>query len=89
MVSLLFFSFNAVIVHTRFLTFHGEANTRLKRNFSVYGDQLYGRTLLIKTLSLVLFSAPDFHLKTLQNMWADGVMHESVWVEGMKKMNEE
>ena len=86
----LFFSFNAVIAgHTRFLNFHGEASARLERNFSVYGDQLYCRTLLIKTLSLVLFSAPDFHLKTLQNMWVDGIMHGSVWVECMKKMSEE
>ena len=86
----LVFSFNAVIVgHTRFFNFHGEANARLERNFSVYGDQLYCRTLLIKTLSLVLFSAPDFHLKTLQNMWVDGIMHRSVWLECMKKMSAE
>ena len=81
---------NAVIVgHTRFLNFHGEANARLERNFSVYGEPLYRRTLLIKTLSLVLFSAPDFHLRTLQNMWVDGIMHRSVWVECMKRMSEE
>jgi len=86
----LFFSFNGVIVgHTRFLNFHGEANARLERNFSIYGDPLYRRTRLIKTLSLVLFSAPDFHLKTLQNMWVDGIMHKSVWEECVKKMTDE
>jgi hypothetical protein len=86
----LFFSFNAVVVdHTRFLNFHGEANARLERNFSIYGDPLYPRTLLIKTLSLVLFSAPDFHLKTLQDMWVDGIMHKSVWEECVKKLSDE
>jgi len=60
---------------------------RIERNFSVYGSPLYRRTLLIKTLSLFLFSAPDFHLKTLQNMWVDGIMHQSVWEECVKKMS--
>ena len=87
--SLLFFPFNAVIVgHTRFLNFYGEANSRLERNFSVYGDPLYRRTLLIKAFSLVLFSAPDIHLKTLQNMWVDSIMYKFVWQQSMKRMSE-
>ena len=83
------FSLNAVVVgHIRFLNFHGEANARLERNFSVYGDPVYPRTLFIKTFSLVLFSAPDIHLKTLQNMRVDSIMHRSVWQEAMKKLGE-
>ena len=74
--------------HTRFLHFHGEANARLERNFSVYGDPIYPRTLLIKIFSFVLFSAPDIHLKTLQNNWVDGIMHRPVWQETMKKLGE-
>ena len=73
---------------TRFLNFHGEANARLERNFSVYGDPVYPRTLFIKTFSLFLFSAPDIHLKTLQNNWVDDTMHQSVWQGAMNKLGE-
>jgi hypothetical protein len=72
----------------RFLDFHGEANARLERNFSVYGNPIYRRTLFIKTFSLVLFSAPDIHLKTLQNFWVDGIMHKSVWARSRVKLGE-
>jgi hypothetical protein len=74
--------------HTRFLNFHGEANARLERNFSAYGDPIYPRTLFIKTFSLLLFSAPDIHLKTLQNDWVDGIMHRGMWQETMKTLGE-
>jgi hypothetical protein len=73
---------------TRFLNFHGEPNARLQRHFSVYGDPIYPRTLFIKAFSMVLFSAPDIHLKTLQNMSVDGIMHQSAWQETMKKLGE-
>jgi hypothetical protein len=78
-----------IVGHTRFLNFYGEANARLERNASVYGVPLHRRTMLIKTLSLFLFSAPDFHLKTLQSMYVDGIMHRSVWEKFMDKMNDE
>jgi hypothetical protein len=88
--SLMFFSFNALIVgHPNFINFHGEANARLGGNLSVYGDPLYRRTLFMKTFSLVLFSAPDFHSKTLQYMWVDAILHKSVWEEYVEKMSEE
>ena len=74
--------------HTRFLNFHGEPNARRQRNVSVHGDPIYRRTLFIKTFSLFLFSAPDIHLKTLQNYWVDGIMHRSMWQETMKKLGE-
>lgn len=45
--------------------------------------------MLIKTLSFVLFSAPDVHLKNLHKMWVDGIMHKAVWAETMKRLNDE
>jgi len=87
--SLLFFSFNAVIVgHVRFLDFHGESNARLARNSSVYGDPIYPPTPIVKTLSLVLFSAPKTHLTTLQNIYVDRIIPWSVWKETWKKLGE-
>ena len=67
---------------------HGEANARLERNFAMYGDPLYRRTRLIKIFSLVLFSAPNIHLKTLQNMRVDGLVHSSVMQQSMKSVSE-
>ncbi|KAF5311160.1 hypothetical protein D9619_008039 [Psilocybe cf. subviscida] len=79
-----------VFNHSRFLNFHGEASARIERDFSVYDDQSLGRkSLLIKTLSFVLFSAPDVHLKNLHKMWVDGIMHKAVWAETMKRLNDE
>jgi hypothetical protein len=43
----------------------------------------------VKTLSFFLFSAPDIHLRNLQKMWVDGIMHKSVWVQTMKSLNDE
>ncbi|KAF9568673.1 hypothetical protein CPC08DRAFT_746116 [Agrocybe pediades] len=78
-----------VFVHSRFLDWHGEAHARIERNFSVYGQAVNSRTWLVKSMSMVLFFAPEFHLRTLQNMWVDNIMHKSVWHESMKKMNDE
>jgi hypothetical protein len=44
---------------------------------------------LIKTLSPLLFSAPDVHLRTLEKMWVDGIMHGPVWQDTVKKLNDE
>ncbi|KAF8960344.1 hypothetical protein BDZ97DRAFT_1922248 [Flammula alnicola] len=78
-----------IFYHSRFLNFHGESFARIERDFSVFGDPLNRRTWLIKTISFVLFSAPDVHLRTLQKMWVDGIMHKSVWEQSMKNMNDE
>ena len=74
--------------HGRFVNFHGEANARLERNFSVYGDPIYRRTLFIKIFSLVLFWAPDIYLKTLQDTWVDGIMYRSVWHGSRENLGE-
>jgi len=73
----------------RFQNFHGEAHARLERDVSVYSTNRDQRTLLIKSLSPFLFSAPDFHLRTLQKMWVDGIMHKAIWEQSVKKMNDE
>ncbi|KAF9485028.1 hypothetical protein BDN70DRAFT_705879 [Pholiota conissans] len=75
--------------HTRFLNCHGESFARIERNFSIFGDPLNKRTWLVKTLSFILFSAPDVHLRNLQKMWVDGMMHKSVWEQTMKNLNDE
>ncbi|KAF8884897.1 hypothetical protein CPB84DRAFT_1788800 [Gymnopilus junonius] len=78
-----------VFARSRFLNFYGEPHARLERTFSVHGSDIHQRTWLVKTLSMFLFSAPDFHLRNLQDMWVDGVMNRNVWAESVKKMIDE
>ncbi|KAF9475279.1 hypothetical protein BDN70DRAFT_924099 [Pholiota conissans] len=78
-----------IFYHTRFLNCHGETYARIERDFSIFGDPIKKRTWLVKTLSPILFSAPDIHLRNLQKMWVDGIMHKSVWEQSIKNMNEE
>ncbi|KAF8799769.1 hypothetical protein BYT27DRAFT_7201001 [Phlegmacium glaucopus] len=73
----------------RFLNFHGQPEARLNRDQSVYGDRTNRRTWFIKTISLLLFSAPDVQLKTLQKMWVDGILHKAVWEQSLKKVTDE
>ncbi|KAF9554524.1 hypothetical protein CPC08DRAFT_766641 [Agrocybe pediades] len=76
-------------MHSRFLDWHGEPHARIERNFSVYGQPVHSRTWLIKSLSMVLFFAPDFHLRMLQNTSVDNIIHKSIWQESVRKMNDE
>ena len=74
---------------TKFLNFYGLPEARLNRDDSVYGDWTNRRTWFIKSISIFLFSAPNVHLKNLQKMWVDGIMHQAVWEESMKKVTDE
>lgn len=75
--------------HSKFLNCYGETFSRVERDFSIFGDQIDKRTWLVKTLSPILFSAPDIHLRNLQKMWVDGLLHKSVWEDSTKKLNDE
>jgi hypothetical protein len=72
----------------KFLNWHGVPEARVCRNQSVHGERKH-KTLLIKILSPLLFSAPDVHLHTLEKMWVDGIMHGPVWQDTIKKLNDE
>jgi len=74
---------------TKFFNFYGQPEARLNRDDSVHGDWTNRRTWFIKSISIFLFSAPDVHLKNLQKMWVDGIMHQAVWEESMKKVTDE
>ncbi|KAF5315401.1 hypothetical protein D9619_007315 [Psilocybe cf. subviscida] len=76
--------------HVRFLNFHGESCARLERDFSVYDERAtIHRTLLNTALSFVLLSAPEGHLRRLQRLWVDGLVHKSAWDNVAKQLNEE
>lgn len=65
--------------HWRFVHFHGQHGARLDRDQTVYSDPARRKTWLITLLSLVLFFAPEIHLRELGKLWVDGIIVESVW----------
>ena len=72
------------------MNFHGEPSARIEYGLSIYDDKHMNRTtLLIKALSLILFSAPEGHLRHLQKIWTDGEMHNSGWEDRVKRLKEE
>jgi hypothetical protein len=73
----------------RFLNWHGVPEARKYRHKSVHGQRTR-RSLLTKILSPILFFAPDLYLRTIvQETWVDGLVHRPIWVESIKKLNEE
>jgi len=76
-------------VHQRVYNFHGQPCARLNRDQSVYCNDWKPRSFLMTMLSPVLFCAPDVHLRGLEKIWVDGVMHSTAWGLFMGKLNTE
>lgn len=64
---------------TQFHNFYGDYGARLSRTQSVH-DPLgrRSRSYLIKILSPILFSAPDVHLKAMDDLWVDRFALKSI-----------
>ncbi|KAF8799763.1 hypothetical protein BYT27DRAFT_7200997 [Phlegmacium glaucopus] len=79
------------ISNMKFSNFQGQpVEARLNRDQSIYAsDRTNRRTCFIKTISMLLFSAPDAHLKTLQKMWVDGIMHKAACEQSFKVVSDE
>jgi len=72
--------------HWRFLYGHGQQHARLIRHQTVYSGVRHPRTLLITLLSMLLFLAPEVHLKDLEKLWTDEIIIETVWKSFMSKL---
>ena len=72
-----------------FLNFFRQPEARLNRDQSVHGDRTNRPTWFIKSISIFLFLAPDYHLKSLQKMWVDKIMYQSAWEAFLKKLTDE
>lgn len=77
-----------VFVRERFVHFYGEPAVRLLRGASVYGT-IRRRTLLIRLVSPILFAAPLQHLKALERIWVDDIVHEPTWKVLINKFNKQ
>jgi hypothetical protein len=76
-------------VRERFYHFHGQPCARLGRDQSIYGEVRGTRSWLIHSLSPVLFYAPEYHLRTLEKMWIDGLTRETLWRQFTDRLNTE
>ncbi|KAH9050808.1 hypothetical protein EDB87DRAFT_1168343 [Lactarius vividus] len=65
--------------HWRFLCFHGQNNARLERHKTAYANTKQKRSLLITSLSPVLFLAPEGYLRELEKVWVDEVIIKVTW----------
>ncbi|KAJ7579136.1 hypothetical protein C8J56DRAFT_337343 [Mycena floridula] len=60
------------LLRDRFINFYGQHGARLSSRDSIY-NETRERSLLFELFSPILFSAPDVHLKSLENAWVDKV----------------
>lgn len=75
--------------HNQFVNLHGQRGARLERNQSVHGLTINPRTTLVKFLSPFLFGAPEIHLRALDKIWVDNLVHRGHWNEFISKLNTE
>ena len=85
----LFIYFLCIKGQTKFVNFYGLPEARLNSNQSVHSTRSNQRTWFIKSISIFLFSAPDVHLRKLQRICVDGLIHKDTWKESLRKVNEE
>ncbi|EJC97873.1 uncharacterized protein FOMMEDRAFT_143412 [Fomitiporia mediterranea MF3/22] len=70
----------------RQLNFYGFSGARISVWQSVRGNILKKRSILIKSLSPLLFYAPETHLSGLEKLWVDGVIRDRRWKKYQYKL---
>ncbi|KAI3610766.1 hypothetical protein WG66_006930 [Moniliophthora roreri] len=80
-----------IFARQRFCNFHGLPAARLDRDRSVHQKSSYRppRSLLIRILSPIMFSAPDTHCRALDKLWVDRFIHATSWNKFIANMNTE
>lgn len=72
----------------KFHNFHGQLAARLECGQSVYDNRLK-RSPAISLISILLFSSPDVHLRSLNKTFVDGVMNKAIWDKYIEKLRHE
>ena len=77
--------------HEKFLHFHGQECARLDRTQSIYprATNTPDRSLCIMLCSILLFYAPDVHLKSLEGLWVDETICHVPWKAFINKLNDD
>lgn len=77
------------LVNNQFINLYGQRGARLDRDQSIHGSIVNPRTLLVTILSPVLFWAPNDHLRALEKIWVDNIVHHGPWIRFIEKLNTE
>ncbi|KAG6808067.1 hypothetical protein H0H92_005536, partial [Tricholoma furcatifolium] len=75
-----------LLLHTRFINYHGERTARLNFTQRLYNEEPKP-TWLFKILSLILFTAPCAHLQGLNDLWVDFVTIKPRWINFFTRIN--
>ncbi|EIW55210.1 uncharacterized protein TRAVEDRAFT_31017 [Trametes versicolor FP-101664 SS1] len=73
----------------RFLNMYGQPYARLSPAQSVYNTKKHPRTPLIKIMSFFFWNAPAVHLRGLERIWVDGIIHLRPWTTFIGKLQNE
>jgi hypothetical protein len=71
------------------MNFAGQACARLNRDQPIYIKAKDSHSFLIRTVSPLLFFAPNVHLALLERVWIDETINEVPWKAHVVKLNEE
>ncbi|KAF9458542.1 hypothetical protein BDZ94DRAFT_1301128 [Collybia nuda] len=71
--------FMSHLCHSRFHNFYGQYGARLARSIPIRGLPPRRWSNLIKMLSPLLFSAPNVHLKVMEELWVDKLTLKVPW----------
>jgi len=74
------------ITHHRFLHLCGQRGARLDIDQSIHGPTATPRPMLVIIFVSLLFKAPDIHLRSLEKIWVDSVVHDRPWDEFAKQL---
>jgi len=75
--------------HGRYVNFFGQREARLSTDQSVFKDDRKKRTWLITIMSVLLFFAPEAHLKALNIVYTDFVVCRHRWSKFIHKVQNE
>ncbi|EKM77279.1 hypothetical protein AGABI1DRAFT_130367 [Agaricus bisporus var. burnettii JB137-S8] len=79
--------FLGILLHHRFLNFHGEMHARLNRDQSVF--QKTKRTWFMSLVSPLLLYAPETYLQNIQSLAVDGLVDKPSWNRLTSNLTEE
>ncbi|KAH0579359.1 hypothetical protein H2248_003499 [Termitomyces sp. 'cryptogamus'] len=79
--------FMQLIIKDRFINYHGQYGARLNFSQSIHSNNPPENTWFFTIVSLLLLSAPNVHLKSLNELWVDQITLKARWVKFFVKMN--
>ncbi|EPQ52228.1 hypothetical protein GLOTRDRAFT_95863 [Gloeophyllum trabeum ATCC 11539] len=78
----------SVLVHQKYLHYHGQRAARLALDQSIYDKEDHHRSWGFRILSPLLFNEPRMQLQQLEKIWTDRISHSVHWRRTIDKLQE-